>query len=84
MTQITAKSKVANGGRIVIPAKFREALGINIGNSVTLTLEHGSVRITTRDDAYRRIDELMLGKRRKSRSVVDELIKERRAETKRG
>lgn len=82
MNQQSIKTKVTEGGRIVIPAKMRDALGIKVGKSVTLTLKDGSLEITTRDEAFRRIEEMMKPHIRAGRSVVDELISERREEAK--
>jgi AbrB family looped-hinge helix DNA binding protein len=82
MSQNSVKTKVTEGGRIVIPAKMREALGLKKGTTVTLTLKNGSLEITTRDEAFRRIDELMKPYIKPGRSVVDELIAERRREAK--
>lgn len=82
MNQLSIKTKVTDGGRIVIPAKLRDALGIRIGNTVTLTLKDGSLQITTRDEAVRKIEEIMKNYIKPGRSAVDELIKERREEAK--
>ncbi|MCC7307047.1 MAG: AbrB/MazE/SpoVT family DNA-binding domain-containing protein [Acidobacteria bacterium] len=80
MNQDSIKTKVTQGGRIVIPAKMRDALGIKVGKNVTLTLKNGSLEITTRDEALRRIEEMMKPHIKPGRSVVDELIAERRRE----
>lgn len=80
MSQLSVKTKVTEGGRIVIPASMRKALGINVGKSVTLTLNDDGLRISTRENAVKRIDDLMKGKIDPTRSVVDELIRERRKE----
>ncbi len=80
MIQHSTKTKVNEGGRIVIPAKMRKALGIEIGKNVTLTLREDSLEITTRENAFKRIDEMMKPHIKPGRSVVDELIKERREE----
>ena len=80
MYQLSIKTKVTEGGRIVIPAKMRDALGIKIGNKVTLTLKDGSLQITTRDEVIRRIEGVMKNYIKPGRSAVDELIKERREE----
>jgi AbrB family looped-hinge helix DNA binding protein len=80
MNQLSVKAKVTEGGRIVIPAPMRKALGINVGKSVTLTLNEDGVRISTRENAVKRIDELMKDKIDQKRSVVNELIRERRQE----
>lgn len=45
MTQET-RTRVNENGRIVIPAKFRKALGIEIGDEVVLTIEDNQLRIT--------------------------------------
>ncbi len=39
------KIRLAEGGRIVIPAEYREALGIRPGDEVILRLEEGQARI---------------------------------------
>ena len=80
MTQLTAKTKVAEGGRIVIPAAMRKALGLKVGKSVTLTLNQSGLHVSTREAAIHRIDELMRDKINPKRSVIDELIAERRKE----
>lgn len=80
MSQLTLKTKVTEGGRIVIPARMRKAMGMDVGNSVTLTLDDDGLRISTRANAVRRIQELMKDKIDPNRSVVDELIRERREE----
>jgi len=82
MSEMTVKTKVTEGGRIVIPAKIREAMGIRVGKNVTLTMKNGSLEITTRDEAVRRIQEMMKPYIIPGRSVVDELIAERRQEAK--
>lgn len=43
MSQVRAK--IGNGGRIVIPAMHRKALGLEAGDDVVLSLEENSVRI---------------------------------------
>lgn len=83
MNQSSIKTKVAEGGRIVIPSKFRDAMGIKVGGSVTMTLKDGTLQITTRDEAFRRIEEMMKGHIKPGRSVVDKLIRERREEASR-
>jgi AbrB family looped-hinge helix DNA binding protein len=82
MIQHSTKTKVNEGGRIVIPAKMRKALGIEVGKNVTLTLKTDSLEITTREKAFKRIEEMMKPHIKPSRSVVDELINERREEAK--
>ena len=64
--------------RVVIPASFRKALDINAGDEVVLRIEDDEVRITTMksrlEKARRRIRRYV----KPGRSLVDELIAERR------
>lgn len=68
------------GGRVVIPAPFRAALGMKPGDKLTIRLEGNELRIYTRREGIRRVRE-MIGKYiPEGVSLVDELIAERRAE----
>jgi len=78
MTQV--KTRVGEGGRIVIPVEFRQALGLNIGDEVILRLEDGQVHILTLKQAIRRAQELVSRYVPPGRSLADELIAERRLE----
>lgn len=80
MTELIAKSKVSEGGRVVIPAKLREALGIKIGESVTLRVEGNTLELSTQKEALRRIRELVRKHVPPDVSLVDEFIEERREE----
>ena len=78
--QTIVKTKVTQGGRIVIPAEMRKQLGIEIGEDVNLTLENDSVKISTQKIALRRIQEAVKLFGPKDYSIVDELIADRRKE----
>jgi AbrB family looped-hinge helix DNA binding protein len=81
MSMLTAKTRVTEGGRIVIPAKIREALDIEIGENVTLEVdEDKSLRIKTSKEALRRLQKLVRQHVSPDRSIVDEFLKERREE----
>ncbi len=71
---------LGKNGRLVIPAPFRRALGIDSGDELLLTLEGGQLRITTREHAVARAQEAVRGRVRDGASLADELIEERRAE----
>ena len=47
-------TRVSEGGRVVIPAQYRKALGLNPGDEVVLLLEEGGIRILTPREAARR------------------------------
>lgn len=77
---IEFKTKLAEGGRIVIPAEYRQALGLHVGDELILRLENGEVRIFTTRQAIRRAQELVRRYIPQERSLSDELINERRRE----
>jgi len=79
MGQVT-RTKVTDGGRIVIPAEFRRQLGIAIGEEVNLSMESGELRVSTAKAALKRLQTRAAAAVRASHSVVDELLTERRKE----
>jgi AbrB family looped-hinge helix DNA binding protein len=74
---------VGKGGRVVIPALYREALGLKAGTPVIVTLEDEEIRIVTPRRALARARNLVRQYMPKNRSLAKELIRERRAEAKR-
>ena len=79
---ITEITKLANGNRIVIPATIRKSLGLRVGDAVTLVLQdNGEVRLLTQTEAIRQAQYLVRQHVDKDRSLVDELLAERREET---
>ena len=65
-------------GRIVIPASFRRALGINPGDEVVLRMEDGELRISTMKARIERAQRLVRRHVPRGVSLVDELIADRR------
>jgi AbrB family looped-hinge helix DNA binding protein len=76
-------TKIADGGRLVIPAEHRRALGLEVGDEVIIRVEDGELRILTRAEAVKRAQEKVRRHVKGGRSLVDELSAERRAEAKR-
>lgn len=70
--------RVNENGRVVIPASFRKALGINAGDEVVLRLENDELRITTQKHRLERAQRMLRKYVKPGRSLVDELISERR------
>jgi AbrB family looped-hinge helix DNA binding protein len=75
------QTKIAPGGRIVIPGTFRRALNLSVGDDVVVEMKDGELRVRSLQAAVRQAQEMV----RKyipdpDRSLVDELIAERRAE----
>jgi AbrB family looped-hinge helix DNA binding protein len=71
-------AKIAAGGRIVIPANFRRELGVEVGDEILLRLDEGEVRILKRDQAIRKAQAMVRKSVPKGRSLVQELLAERR------
>lgn len=76
--QETARTRVNENGRIVIPASFRKALDINIGDEVVLRIEDDELRVSTMKRRIERARRLVRRHLKAGTSLVDELISERR------
>ena len=72
--------KLDKNGRLVLPIQFRRALGFEPGDELILALDQGELRIFALGDAVRRTQG-MLKNLAPGRSLADELIQERRAES---
>lgn len=72
--------KVNENGRVVIPAEFRRALGINSGDEVIARVEDDELRIMTVKARIARAQRLVRQYIKPGRSLADELIAERRRE----
>jgi len=75
------KTVIGAGGRIVIPAGYRKALGVRPGDEVLLLLEEDEIRIVTARQAIRRAQALVRRHIPEGRSLSKELIRERREES---
>lgn len=73
---------MSQGGRVVVPKQYREKLGIKEGDEVIWTEIDGQIVLTSRLQQIRRAQALcaQLFAGQPERSLVDELIAERRAE----
>ncbi len=78
------KTKIGEGGRVVIPARYRKSLGLKSGDDVILVLEEGEVRVMTPRRAIQRAQKLVRRYVPKGRRLVEDLLRERREETARG
>jgi AbrB family looped-hinge helix DNA binding protein len=73
-----ARLRVNENGRVVIPASFRKALGINVGDEVLLRIEDDELRITTLKRRLERAQSVVRKHVKPGTSLADELIAERR------
>ncbi len=78
-----AKSHIGEGGRIVVPAGFRKALDLQVGDEVILQLENDQIRLIPLRHA------ILLAQRKvrqyvaEGTSLVEALIQDRRVEAER-
>lgn len=82
MSQMLTKTRVRQG-RIVIPAKIREALDIREGEVLTMDIQDNELRVRTSREALRRLQALVRKHVPEGVSLVDELIRDRREEARR-
>ena len=75
--------KMSEGGRVVIPAEIRQALGLKEGDTVLWELKDGEALLTTKIARIRRAQALVRKYIPEGVSLVDELIAERREEARR-
>jgi len=80
MAKLTEIVKVSEGGRIVIPAAFRKALDLSVGDVVVLELDDDTLRLQPRAQRVRQALDRLYEQVKGGPSLVDELIAERRAE----
>ncbi len=67
-------------GRLVVPGRFRKALGIQGPQHLVIGLEGDTLRLSTTDGVIRRYQDLARRRKRTPGSVVDAFIAERRRE----
>ncbi len=75
------KARVSDGGRIVIPAEFRNHLGIKEGDVVKIRMENGEVLVSPARKSLHRAREITARYVSGDRSLANELIQERRGES---
>ncbi len=77
--KLKTRMRVNENERVVIPASFRERLGIRVGDDLVLRIEGDELRITTLKRNIERAQRLVRKHVKPGTSLVDELIAERRA-----
>jgi AbrB family looped-hinge helix DNA binding protein len=80
---IEFRATINESGRVVIPKQLREVLGAEPGDSLIFSRDGDAVRIETQKQRALRAQELVRKYIDPSRSLVDELIAERREEFRR-
>lgn len=77
---IVISMKMSEGGRVVIPAEIRQAMGLKEGDTVLWELRDGKALLTTRATQLREAQAMVRKFVPAGVSLSDELIAERRAE----
>lgn len=80
MSEYTAS--LSRGGRVLIPAALRHELGMQPGEALTLSVVDGELRVARRIAAIQRMQKRLKHLRDPKHGVVDELLRERRAASK--
>ena len=73
-------TKVSAGGRVVIPAEYRKALGIKPGDELLVSMVDGRLQLWTKEQSRKWAQDFVCSRVPRDRSLVDELIRERREE----
>ena len=73
-----ARMKLNENGRVVIPAAFRAALGVEAGDELVMELDKDELRITTLKRRIERAQNRVRKYAKPGSSLVDELIAMRR------
>jgi len=76
--RMTVEVVVNHNGRIVIPAAFRKALGIQGGDRLMLRLVDGEARLSTRWQRIKEAQRMVRQYIKPGRKLSEELIAERR------
>jgi AbrB family looped-hinge helix DNA binding protein len=74
-------TKLTESGRLVIPATMRKALKLSVGEEIVIILKGQELIVLSRAEAVRRSKELVRRKVKKGRSLVKELLAERKEES---
>ncbi len=74
------KTRLAPGGRIIIPALVRKKMDLETGDEVILKFEDDVLKVFNLNHAIRDAQALVAQYNPKKISLSEELIKERRAE----
>ena len=74
------KTKLGQGGRVVIPTEYRRRLGLKSGDEIIMHLDETGLHIYTPAQAVARAQALVRRYIPEGRSLSGELISERREE----
>jgi antitoxin PrlF len=76
--ELKSRARIEGKGRVVIPASFRSALGLKVGDEIDLRVEDNEIRISTLQTRLTKSRERLRKFVKPGRRLSDELIAERR------
>lgn len=77
-TELKSRARIEGKGRVLIPASFRSALGLKVGDEIDLRIEDNEIRISTLQTRLAKSRERLRKFVKPGRRLSDELIAERR------
>lgn len=82
-TNSTFRTRLAQNGRVVIPAGIRDRLGLRQGDEIVMQVRDGEVRMTTQQLRIRQAQRRAAQRLAEGPSLTDQLLEERRRESER-
>jgi AbrB family looped-hinge helix DNA binding protein len=77
-TELKGRARIEGKGRVLIPASFRAALGLKVGDEIDLRIEDNEIRISTLQSRLAKSRLRLRQFVKPGRLLSDELIAERR------
>ena len=77
-TELKSRTRIEEKGRVVIPAAFRSALGLKVGDEIDLRIEDNEIRLSTLQSRLARSRQRLRTFVKSGRLLSDDLIAERR------
>ena len=74
------KGRIVEGGRLIVPAPYRKAMGLSKGDAVLMELHGDELRIRPARSTLRRLQEKLKPHGTAETLASDELIADRRVE----
>ncbi|WP_394890946.1 AbrB/MazE/SpoVT family DNA-binding domain-containing protein [Mesorhizobium sp. AaZ16] len=74
---------VGEGGRLVIPAEMRKAMGVKPGDTLVLKVQDGELTAISQLVSIRKVQERLASYKKPGESVVDGFLADRREEQRR-
>lgn len=73
-------AKIAEGGRVVIPARVRKALDLKIGDDILIDVKDNVIQLRSPEAAWKKLQDKVKARMTEDSFSSDDLIAERRAE----